>query len=67
MTGPMISLIDPVAAEAEVDRVLEIGTRMVIMRAGPVGSPYGRPKSPADKAHDRVWAKLRGVTPQYNR
>ena len=58
MTGPMISLIDPVAAEAEVDRVLEIGTRMIIMRAGPVSSPHGRPLSPADPAHDRIWAKL---------
>lgn len=58
VTGPMISLMDPVAAEAEVDRVLEIGTKIVIMRAGPVGSPHGRPKSPADPSHDRVWAKL---------
>ncbi len=58
MTGPMISLIDAAAAEAEVDRVLEIGTRMVIMRAGPVGSPYGRPPSPADAKFDRIWAKL---------
>lgn len=58
MTGPMISLIDAAAAEAEVDRVLEIGTRMVIMRAGPVGNPYGRPPSPADVKFDRIWAKL---------
>ena len=58
LTGPMISLIDPVAAEAEIDRVLEIGTRLVIMRAGPVASPHGRPLSPADASHDRVWAKL---------
>jgi predicted TIM-barrel fold metal-dependent hydrolase len=58
LTGPMISLIDEVAAEAELDRVLEIGTRMVIMRAGPVGNPYGRPPSPADPRFDRVWAKL---------
>jgi len=58
LTGPMISLIDPVAAEAEVDRVLAIGTKLVIMRAGPVSSPYGRPPSPADPRHDRVWAKL---------
>jgi predicted TIM-barrel fold metal-dependent hydrolase len=58
MTGPMISLIDPIGAEAEVDRVLEIGTQMVIMRAGPVSSPHGRPLSTADPKHDRVWAKL---------
>lgn len=58
LTGPMISLMDPVAAEAEVDRVLEVGTKMVIMRAGPVASPHGRPLSPADPKHDRIWAKL---------
>jgi predicted TIM-barrel fold metal-dependent hydrolase len=58
LTGPMISLIDEVAAEAELDRVLEIGTRLVIMRAGPVGNPYGRPPSPADPRFDRIWAKL---------
>lgn len=58
MTGPMISLIDATAAEAELDRVLEIGTRMIIMRAGPVGNPYGRPPSPADRRFDRIWAKL---------
>ena len=58
LTGPMISLIDPVAAEAEVDRVLDVGTRLVIMRAGPVASPHGRPLSPAHPTHDRVWAKL---------
>ena len=58
LTGPMISLMDPVAAEAEIDRVLEIGTRLIIMRAGPVASPHGRPLSPADPSHDSVWAKL---------
>jgi len=58
MTGPMISLMDERLAEAELDRVLEIGTRMIIMRAGPVGSPHGRPPSPADPRFDRIWAKL---------
>jgi predicted TIM-barrel fold metal-dependent hydrolase len=50
--------MDAAAAEEEVDRVLEVGTRMVIMRAGPVASPHGRPPSPADPRFDRVWAKL---------
>lgn len=58
MTGPMISLIDPVTAEAELDRVLAIGTRMIILRAGPVASPHNRPPSPADPRYDRFWAKL---------
>jgi predicted TIM-barrel fold metal-dependent hydrolase len=30
----------------------------VIMRAGPVGHPHGRPPSPADPRFDRIWAKL---------
>ena len=39
VTGPMITLIDAEAAEAELDRVMAVGTRMVIMKAGPVGQP----------------------------
>jgi predicted TIM-barrel fold metal-dependent hydrolase len=58
VTGPMICLIDPEAAEAELDRVLELGAKMVIMRAGPVSSPHGRPPSPADPRFDRIWAKI---------
>lgn len=58
MTGPMLPLMDPEAAERELDRVMEIGCRMVIMRAGPIGHPYGRPPSPGDPRFDRIWAKL---------
>jgi predicted TIM-barrel fold metal-dependent hydrolase len=58
MTGPMISFLDPALAEQELDRVLEIGTRMIIMRAGPVASPHTKRPSPADKRFDRIWAKL---------
>lgn len=58
LTGPMISLLDPVAAEAELDRVLEFNPKMIIMRAGPIASPHNRPRSPADLSHDRVWAKI---------
>lgn len=58
VTGPMISLIDAEAAEAELDRVLALGAKMVIMRAGPVGNPYGRPPSPGDRRFDRIWAKI---------
>ncbi len=58
LTGPMLTLIDAEAAEAELDRVMEIGTKMVIMKAGPVASPHGRPPSPADPKFDRIWAKL---------
>lgn len=58
ITGPMLSLIDADAAEAELDRVLALGARMVIMKAGPVASQYGRSPSPADPKFDRIWAKL---------
>ncbi len=55
---PMITLIDAQKAEAEVDRVLAAGARMVILKAGPVANQYGRPPSPADPQFDRIWAKL---------
>lgn len=55
---PMITLIDAQKAEEEIDRVLALGARMVILKAGPVGNPYGLPPSPADPRFDRVWAKL---------
>lgn len=54
-TGPMISLIDPEAAEKELDRVIERGARFVSMRPAPAAVP-GRPRSPGDPAHNRVWA-----------
>ena len=57
-TGPMISLMDADLAEKELDRVLPLGAKMVIMRAGPVGNQYGRPPSPADTRFDRIWAKI---------
>jgi predicted TIM-barrel fold metal-dependent hydrolase len=57
MTGPLICMLDPEAAEKEVERALEVGTRMVVMRPAPVRSP-GRHRSPADPAHDRVWARI---------
>jgi predicted TIM-barrel fold metal-dependent hydrolase len=58
ITGPMITLIDATAAEEELDRVLALGARMIIMKAGPVASPYGRSPSPADPKYDRFWAKV---------
>ncbi|HMG43264.1 MAG TPA: amidohydrolase family protein [Acidimicrobiales bacterium] len=56
-TGPMISLVDPVRAEAEVQRALDRGARFVTFRPAPVAVP-GSPRSPGDRAHDRVWAML---------
>jgi predicted TIM-barrel fold metal-dependent hydrolase len=54
-TGPMITLLDPVAAEAELERVIELGARFITLRPAPVAVP-GRPRSLGDPAHDRVWA-----------
>jgi predicted TIM-barrel fold metal-dependent hydrolase len=54
-TGPMISLMDPAEAEADMRLALERGARFVTMRPAPVDVP-GKPRSPGDPAHDRVWA-----------
>jgi predicted TIM-barrel fold metal-dependent hydrolase len=56
-TGPLISLVDPAKAEAEVQRVLDRGARFVTFRPAPVAVP-GMPRSPGDPRHDRVWAML---------
>jgi len=56
-TGPLLSLIDPRAAEAELDRALAKGARFVTFRPAPVAVP-GAHRSPGDPSHDRIWAKL---------
>ncbi|MDT3442710.1 amidohydrolase family protein [Pseudofrankia sp. BMG5.37] len=55
---PMLSLADPAAAVAEVDRLLARGARMVHVRPAPVPAPYGRSRSLGDKLYDPVWARL---------
>jgi predicted TIM-barrel fold metal-dependent hydrolase len=55
-TGPLLSLLDPAAAEAELERVIELGARFVTLRPAPVAD-RGRPRSLGDPAHDRVWAR----------
>jgi len=54
-TGPMISLMEPAEAEADMQRAIDRGARFVTMRPAPVDVP-GKPRSPGDPAHDRVWA-----------
>jgi predicted TIM-barrel fold metal-dependent hydrolase len=54
---PLLSLADPVAAEAEAKSLLKRGAKMVHIRPAPVPSANG-PKSLGDPAHDRVWALL---------
>ncbi|RAY17288.1 amidohydrolase [Actinomadura craniellae] len=56
--APMLSLADPGAALAELDRVLDRGARVVSVRPAPVPGADGRPRSLGDPAHDPVWARL---------
>jgi predicted TIM-barrel fold metal-dependent hydrolase len=55
---PMISLADPDAAVAEVDRLLERGARIVHVRPAPVPGRNGTSRSLGDAVHDPVWARL---------
>jgi predicted TIM-barrel fold metal-dependent hydrolase len=55
---PMLSLADPDAAIAEVDRLLDQGARMVHIRPAPVPGRDETSRSLGDEAHDPVWARL---------
>jgi predicted TIM-barrel fold metal-dependent hydrolase len=56
--APMLSLADPVAAEAEVASLVERGARLVHVRPAPVPGANGTSRSLGDPTHDRVWAAL---------
>jgi predicted TIM-barrel fold metal-dependent hydrolase len=56
-TGPLLPLVDPVWAEAEIDRIVERGAKFVTMRPAPIRS-RGISRTLGDPAHDRIWAKL---------
>jgi predicted TIM-barrel fold metal-dependent hydrolase len=58
IAAPMISLADPEAAVAEVDRVLERGARIVHVRPAPVPTGGAKGRSLGHKRHDPVWARL---------
>ena len=53
-TGPMISLVEPAEAEADMRLAIDRGARFVTFRPAPVDVP-GTPRSPGDPVHDRVW------------
>jgi predicted TIM-barrel fold metal-dependent hydrolase len=55
---PMLSLADPDAAVAEVDRLIERGARIVHVRPAPVPGEHGSSRSLGHRAHDPVWARL---------
>jgi predicted TIM-barrel fold metal-dependent hydrolase len=50
---PLVSLFDPELAVVELDRLISVGAKVVLMRAGPV---YGR--SPADTIFDPFWDRV---------
>lgn len=58
LAAPMISLADPAAALAEIDRTLDLGARVVHVRPAPVPTGSDKGRSLGDKAHDPVWARL---------
>src|SRR5699024_7843134 len=55
--APYLSLADPALAVAEVDRLLEAGARILVMRPAPAFTAEG-PRSPADPMFDDVWARI---------
>lgn len=55
--APYLCLADPAQAEAEVERVIDEGARVVVMRSGPVKHPHGN-RSHGHPAHDGVWRRL---------
>ena len=63
LTGPLMSLIDPVKAEEELKLVIKKGARFVTFRPAPVQAP-DRYRSLADPIYDRFWhtAADAGVT-----
>ena len=55
--APMLTLGDPALAAAEVDRVLAMGARIVVIVPGPVPTEHGY-QSPGLPDYDPVWARL---------
>ncbi|MCH7789350.1 MAG: amidohydrolase family protein [Acidobacteria bacterium] len=55
--APMITLADPEQAAVEVDRVLAMGARILVMVPGPVPTGTGY-LSPGNEIYDPVWARV---------
>jgi predicted TIM-barrel fold metal-dependent hydrolase len=56
-TAPYLTLLEPDLAVAELERVLALGARVIVMRAGPVHHPSGG-RSPGDPVYDPFWARV---------
>jgi predicted TIM-barrel fold metal-dependent hydrolase len=65
--APMITLLDPERAVAEIDWALGRGARVVVMRSSPVVGPGFR-RSPGDPVYDPFWARIdeAGITVAYH-
>jgi len=55
--APMITLVDPIRAEAEAKRVIEAGAKLVCMVPGPVPTADSG-ISPGDKRFDSFWGRI---------
>jgi predicted TIM-barrel fold metal-dependent hydrolase len=55
--APYLTLVDPAWAVEELDRVLDAGAQVVLLRPASVWGPNGR-RTPGDVAHDAVWERL---------
>jgi predicted TIM-barrel fold metal-dependent hydrolase len=58
ITAPMLSLADPDAAVAELERLIERGARIVHIRPAPVPGANATSRSLGNRVHDPVWARL---------
>jgi predicted TIM-barrel fold metal-dependent hydrolase len=58
IAAPMISLADPDGAVEEIDRVLDLGARLIHVRPAPVPTGGAKGRSLGDPLHDPVWARL---------
>jgi predicted TIM-barrel fold metal-dependent hydrolase len=56
--APILSLSDPEESLKELNRVLELGARLVVVRPAPVPAGNGRTRSLGDKVHDPIWARF---------
>jgi predicted TIM-barrel fold metal-dependent hydrolase len=54
---PVFSLVDPVAAEVDLEWAIEGGARIIAFRPAPIQTPSGF-RSPADPLHDRFWSMV---------
>jgi predicted TIM-barrel fold metal-dependent hydrolase len=52
---PVLTLVDPVAAEKELQWAIERGTKAIILRPAPVATVAGG-RSPGDPVYDRLWS-----------